>query len=194
MSALSPLHGSAPDLVEPIMGFRQWRLSGHTLSSLFTDMPWRRNELRARCRVGGHDPRTAPSKECTCGIYAYYDPCPRTASAATKDLVAGVVILWGRVELHATGLRAEYARVVALELPLSRARKRTDLVEVAERLGVPAVAHRELKSVGTQHGSPLHRSLRPARSWAPGRSQPPLGAVPRAVSCALLAIHRQPPP
>jgi hypothetical protein len=133
MSALSPLHGRAPDLVEPIMGFRQWRLRGHTLSSLFTDMPWRRNELRARCTVGGHDPRKAPSK-------------------------------------------------------------RTDLVEVAERLGVPGVAYRELKSVGTQHGSPLRRSLRPARNWAPARSQPPIGAVPRAVSCALLAIHRQPPP
>jgi hypothetical protein len=134
MSALSPLHGSAPDLVEPIVGFRQWRLNGHTLSSLFADVPWRRNELRARCRVGGHDPRKAPSH------------------------------------------------------------KRTDLVGVAERLGVPAVAHRELKGVGTQHGSPLHHSLRPARGWATAKSQPPIGAVPRAVSCAILAIHRKPLP
>jgi len=37
---------------------------------------------------------------------ANYDPCPRTASAATRDLVGGAVVMWGRVELHGTGLRA----------------------------------------------------------------------------------------
>jgi hypothetical protein len=163
MSALTELQSSAPDLVEPVVGFRQWRLAGRSLSSLYSDEQWRGAELRARCTVGGHDPAATPSKACSCGIYAYYDPCPRTASAATPDFVGGVVVLWGRLELHATGIRAEHARVVALELPLSRARKRRTLVEVAEALGVPAVAHRELKALAAEHGSPLQRSLRPSR-------------------------------
>jgi hypothetical protein len=81
------------------------------------------------------------------------DPCPRTASAGTPDLIGGVVVLWGRVELHATGMRAEHARVVALELPLSRGRKRRNLVEVAKGLGVPAVRHRELVAAAAEHGS-----------------------------------------
>ena len=194
MSALSAVYFSAPDLVEPIVGFRQWRLHGRTLSSLFSDVHLPRTELRARCAVGGHDRESAPSSTCSCGIYAYYDPCPRTASAATPDLVGGVVVLWGRVELHATGMRAEHARVVALELPLSRGRKRSNLVEVAERLGVPAVPHRELRPVGTRHGSALHRSLRPRRTWAASGSQQPTGAIPRAVASALSATQRRSPP
>jgi hypothetical protein len=193
MSALSPLHCRAPDLVEPIMGFRQWRLNGHTLSSLFSDVRWPRTDLRARCTVGGHDPEEAPSNACSCGIYAYYDPCPRTASAATRDLVGGVVILWGRVELHANGMRGEHARVVALDLPLSRGRKRTNLVEVAERLGVPAVAHRELKTVAAKYGSPLQRSLRPPRNETSGGRHQRVGVVPRAVGSALAATHRRSP-
>jgi len=190
MSALSAVDTSAPDLIEPIVGFRQWRLNGPILSSLFSDVRWPRTELRARCAVGGHDRESAPANTCSCGIYAYYDPCPRTASAATPDLVGGVVVVWGRVELHATGLRAEHARVVALELPLSRGRKRSTLVEIADGLGVPAVPHRELKSVGTRHGSPLHRSLRPPRGWASAGSQPSIGVVPKAVSAAIAASRR----
>jgi hypothetical protein len=163
MSALAELRWSAPDLVEPVVGFRQWRLAGCGLSSLYSDEHWPQAELRARCEVGVHDPADAPSKACSCGIYAYYDPCPRTASAATPDFIGGVVVVWGRVELHATGMRAEYARVVALELPLSRGGKRRSLVEVAEGLGVAAVAHRELRAAAAEYGAPLQRSLRRVR-------------------------------
>jgi len=173
---------SAPDLMEAVVGFRQWRLAAPTLTSLYSEVPWPRAELRARCKMGDHDPADVPSHACSCGIYAYYDPCPRTASAATPDFVGGVVVLWGRIELHATGMRAEHARVIALELPLSRGRKRRDVVDVAERLGVPAVPHRELKAVTADHGSPLQRSLRPTRSWATDGAHQPIGIQSGAVS------------
>jgi hypothetical protein len=193
MSAPTELQSSAPDLVEPVVGFRQWRLAGRTLNSLFSDEQWPHAELRARCKVGGHDPASAPSKACSCGIYAYYDPCPRRASAATPDFIGGVVVLWGRVELHATGMRAEHARIVALELPLSRGRKRRDLVEVADRLGVAAVPHRELKAVGAEHGSPLQRSLRPPRSWATAGSSQQIGVVPPAAPRSSATAGSRPP-
>jgi hypothetical protein len=82
--------------------------------------------------------------------------------------------------MHATGMRAEHARVLALELPLSRGRKRRGVVEVAERLGVPAVRHRELKAVAAEHGSPL----RPSRSWTTDRARQPIGIESGAVSSA----------
>jgi len=156
----------APDLIEPIIGFRLWRLVDNALTSMFSTIPWAAPEMTARCPLGHHDPAQTPSARCTCGIYTYYDPCPRTSSAMTPDLVGGAVVVWGRVEAHATGVRAEHARIVALDLPLIRAQKRRVVTQVAERLGVPAVAHRGLKAAALGHGSPLPPSLRPPRQRA----------------------------
>lgn len=190
MSAIETGRTSAPDLVEPIVGFRQWRLADRALTSLFSDVPWRHQVLRASCRAGVHDPADAPVQGCSCGIYAYYDPCPRTASAGTPDFVGGVVVVWGRVELHATGMRAAHARVVALELPLSRAGKRRRVLQVAEALGVQAVAHRDLRSVAREYGAPMSRSLRPPRRWVSAGEHQPIGVLPRAVSSAFTATRK----
>lgn len=157
----------APDLIEPLVGFRHWRLVDGALRSMFSMTPWLTPEMTARCPTGDHDPAQTPSPGCTCGVYAYYDPCPRTASAMTRELVGGAVVVWGRVEAHATGVRAEHARIVGLDLPLARRRKRRAVMAVAERLGVPPVPHHRLKSVALAHGAPLPVSLRPPRQRAP---------------------------
>jgi hypothetical protein len=60
---------------------------------------------------------------------------PPNRLAATPDFVGGAVISWGCTEVHATGMHAEAARVVGVELPIWRARMRRKVVEVAERLG-----------------------------------------------------------
>jgi len=167
MSELPELTGPAPDLIDPVIGYRQWRLVDRTLSSLFNDTRWARARLTAHCDSREHHPEVVPDHACSCGIYAYYDPCPRTASAATRDLVAGAVVMWGHVELHGTGLRAEHAQIVALELPLSLGSKRRTVLEIADRLGVVAVAHRRLRSVARQQGVPIDSSLRPPRVREP---------------------------
>ena len=167
MSDLPEVTGPAPDLIDPIIGYRQWRLVDGTLTSLFNDTRWARARLTASCDSRGHHPEVAPDHGCSCGIYGYYDPCPRTASAATRDLVAGVVVMWGHVELHGTGLRAEHAQIVALELPMSLGTKRRNVLQVADSLGVTAVPHRQLKYVAREHGAPLDRSLRPPRVREP---------------------------
>ena len=112
----------------------------------------------------GAQPDEVPAKDCSCGVYAYYDPCPRTASAATPDLIGGAVVVWGRIEAHIYGMRGEHARIVALELPLSRGRKRRAVIEAAELLGVPAVPHRSLKAVALEHGAVLQPALRPKKT------------------------------
>jgi hypothetical protein len=163
MNALADPGALAPDLIVPLVGFRQWRLAGGKLMSMYDGSLWEDGRITARCD-GGHSSDEVPAKDCSCGVYAYYDPCPRTASAATRDLIGGAVIAWGRIEAHIYGMRGTHARIVALELPLSRGRKRREVLEAAERIGVPAVPHRALKRVALEHGAVLQPSLRPKKT------------------------------
>lgn len=151
----------APDLIAPVVGFRQWRMGPTGLLSVTCDEEWPHTSMTARCLAGRHPRLQAPASACSCGIYAWYTPCPRTASAPTWDYVAGAVVLWGAVELHASGMRAQRCRIVALVLPLSRWRKRDRLVGIAERLGVPAVRHHDLKMVADRHGASIPAAMRP---------------------------------
>ena len=111
----------------------------------------------ARC-VGEHAHEgPAPQNGCTCGFYAWYGPTPRTASLGTSELVGGAVALWGRVELHAHGIRAQHAMIVALALPFSWGAKRRRLVAAAKRLEVEAVPARKLKAAALEHGDVIPR-------------------------------------
>ena len=163
MSALEHADGVAPDFIVPVVGFRQWRLVDGMPTSMYDGAAWPEGSITAGCDRG-HNPADVPVKDCSCGVYAYYDPCPRTASAATPDLIGGAVVVWGRVEAHIYGMRGEHARIVAFELPLSRGRKRRAVIEAAQRLGVPAVPHRSLKSVALEHGEVLAPALRPKKT------------------------------
>jgi hypothetical protein len=167
MTSPPPGPAGAPDLAWPIVAFRQWRLVDGVLKSMFVAGDWLEPEQHARCYARLHNDEDVPAKECSCGIYAYYDPVPRMASAGTRELVAGVVVLWGQIELHATGLRGEYARLIALELPLSRGRKRRELAAAAARLSVPVVPHRRLRAAAADDGFPVGAELRPAGSGDP---------------------------
>ena len=182
MTAPAP-RDAAPDLATAVIGYRQWRLHGAELWSTHATQRWDRGVHSARCERDRH-PGPAPANGCTCGIYAWYGPAPRGASAATADLVAGAVALWGQIELHAHGMRAQHATVVALALPFSRGDKRRRLVAAATALDVPAVPARRLAGVALAHGAPIPRSMRPPdlepnKRKAPG---PPAPARLRAVA------------
>jgi hypothetical protein len=163
MNTLEHADGLAPDLIVALLGFRQWRLANGVLTSVYDRAVWPQDGVTARCDRG-HSAAEVPAKDCSCGVYAYYDPCPRTASAATSDLIGGAVVLWGRIEAHIYGMRGNHARIVALELPLSRGRKRRAVIEAADRVGVPAVPHRSLKAVALEHGAVLQPALRPKKT------------------------------
>jgi hypothetical protein len=163
------MEGSAPDLITAVIGFRQWRLCGDELWSFRADEPWRRGVQSARC--GTHD-HPAPANGCTCGIYAWYSPPPRGASAMTPDLVAGAVALWGQIELHAHGMRAQYAMVVALALPFSWGAKRRRIRAAAEALDVPAVPAHRLRATALAHGDVIPRRMRPPDTTPNKRAAP----------------------
>jgi hypothetical protein len=168
----------APDLIEPVIGYRQWRLAGDGLRSIACDERWRTASLDARCLAGGHPQEASPASSCSCGIYAWYEPCPRAASAPTRDYVAGAVVMWGAIELHRAGMRAQHCRIVALVLPLSRWGKRDRVIDVAGRLGVPVVRHRDLRTLAELHGAPVAAELQPP-PMAIGSAQGPTGLVAR---------------
>jgi hypothetical protein len=163
MSALGHADGLAPDLIVPLVGFRQWRLTDGMPASVYDGVRWADARITARCDRG-HSSDEVPAKDCSCGVYAYYDPCPRTASAATADLIGGAVVVWGRVEAHIYGMRAEHAQIIAFELPMSRGSKRRTVIEAADRIGVRVVPHRSLKAVALEHGRVLQPSLRPKKT------------------------------
>ena len=135
---------------------------------------WGRGVRTATC--GEHD-HVAPQNGCTCGIYTWYSAPARTASVLTPELVAGAVALWGQIELHAHGMRAEHATIVALALPFSRGPKRERLIACARALEVTAVPARHLTAAALEHGDPVPPWMRPPdlepnKRKAPGTPDP----------------------
>jgi hypothetical protein len=179
---------AAPDLITAVIGFRQFRVLDSGLWSARADYLWERGPHTAVCLAGLHQGGDVPAKGCTCGFYARYTPPPRTASAMTMDLVAGAVALWGRIELHAHGMRAQQASVVALALPVSRWGKRRRTIAAAEQLGIPAVPARRLVAATVEAGRIIPKEMRPPdvmpnKRQAPG---PPAPARLNAVADGLV--------
>jgi hypothetical protein len=150
----------APDLVEPVIGYRHWRIEDGALWSPFSRYCWARGVNVARCGLEARHPDVAPGHACTCGLHAWYKPCPRLGYA-TPDLIGGAVAVWGEMELHPTGLRAQYATIVALVLPLAHTGKRRRVLDIAAALEVETVPSRQLGSTALRYGLPLAGRLAP---------------------------------
>jgi len=158
----------APDLVEPVVGFRAWRIVGGRLMSPYIPVRWEARVMHAECLPANRrllfgagwvaEPHASPHPDCKCGIYAYHRPGVRTWFGEFET-VEGVVSCWGRIEVHADGLRAEHARVEALALPRTAPGA---IPAVADVLGAPLVPRDELASAAAAYGAPLPASLRPA--------------------------------
>lgn len=114
--------------VEPIRGWRVWKVSEGRLYSTVFGTLWPDGErLEARCGLGGrsspgglrgvHD---APWRGCDCGIYALKsreDALALARQIRQPDLAAvGQVSLWGRIVETRHGYRGQYAYVYDLTL------------------------------------------------------------------------------
>jgi hypothetical protein len=162
---------AAPGLIQPVIGYREWILIGNEILSPLARTPWEAGPMRAECLPSCRGARglwrpasvhsgPAPDPRCVCGIYAFFTP-PRRRGRDRMAVVRGAVVLWGRIELHRRGMRAEFARVVALALPSSRGPAEA-VTRVAERLEVEAVRARDLPVAALAHGQPLEPSLIPS--------------------------------
>lgn len=115
ISGHSPV--SAP--LEPVLGWRVWRLRGHSLASWGTTYVWHPNANFARCLNPNNPCPASPGRGCRCGFWAVFTP-RHCISRVCEDYserapVLGLIRAWGEVALHGPeGFRAEYAAPVCL--------------------------------------------------------------------------------
>ena len=169
---------SAPDLIERVVGFRKWRLQAGELQSPYVRIPWREPVAHADCHRSSltgvlfeqhwlEEAHESPHPTCKCGIYAYHEPKSRPPMTYLRS-VWGIVTLWGRLEVHRDGMRAQPARVEALALSSEWAPpQRNALRAVAEALGVDLVEHEDLRSAAGDYGKPVPEALRPEGVFPP---------------------------
>ncbi|MGI8593179.1 MAG: hypothetical protein ACR2ML_02245 [Solirubrobacteraceae bacterium] len=150
---------SAPDYIEPVIGYRAWRVDRDARLRAWTaETAWKPGVNRAHCNAGrfgvrGRRRHSAPDQDCMCGLYALNE-CDDARLAAAD--VRGAIAAWGSVQVHRTGFRAEFACVVALAADdAADAWKRWRLEAVARAYGVPLVAAGELEAAARAHGAPL---------------------------------------
>jgi hypothetical protein len=161
----------APDLIEPIVAFRSWRVVDGGLRSVYLPEFWAEREITARClrhaapdadgserAVADH---AAPARGCTCGVYAYYEPDLNFPTVDHRG-VAGIISVWGSIEVHDEGMRAEHARIEALALYARWSTRQIDAVrDVAQELGVDLVDLDEIKEAARRYGQPISPELVP---------------------------------
>jgi hypothetical protein len=155
---------AAPDLIEPVVAFRAWRVIDDRLLSPYIPCRWEGPVMHAECYPANRAlvfgrgwldaPHEPPHPDCQCGIYAYHHPGAQ-AYYGEWEWVEGVVSLWGRIEAHRDGLRAQHARVCAL------GRRLGPVERIARRLGVELVARGELREAAARYGAPLPAALAP---------------------------------
>jgi hypothetical protein len=157
--------------------YRAWTLDGYRLRSANpAGGHWTAGVNRAECRRSTYDrvvpmptlwpapeldearaTHRAPDPRCRCGLYAWHEPEQLTGFVAQRaELVYGAVLAWGRVEVHADGMRAQHARVEALALGVGeRRRDEAKLRSIASALGVELVEWNELDVAADRCGRPL---------------------------------------
>jgi hypothetical protein len=157
---------AAPDLMAPVAGFRDWRVTQDGLCSPRTGVPWVTRVMRAECRPQSADdlvrrPHRAPGHDCGCGIHAYFEPSDE-ASKISYAGVSGIVSLWGDVEIHAGGLRAEYARIEALGVYGRWTERQKSAVQtIAAALDVDILDLYDLADAAASYASPVPPGLVP---------------------------------
>lgn len=63
MNTLEHADGPAPDLIVPLVGFRQWRLANGVLTSMYDRAAWPQDGVTASCDRG-HSSAEVPAKDC----------------------------------------------------------------------------------------------------------------------------------
>ena len=162
---------TAPDLVGAVVGFRSWRIANGRLQSPYIPCRWEGRVMHARCYDANRvltrgegwldEPHGSPHPDCQCGIYAYHSPGLRSYYGE-QWWCEGVIAAWGRIEVHAEGMRAEYARVEALGVPeLGNLHVRPAVEAIGAELGVPVVETAALPELAERLGGVVPLALRP---------------------------------
>jgi len=126
-----------PDYAAPLTGWRFWKIRKTTkdgilwLKSVVRSNLWppmQRFEVNCAAQKGSREPGTYPESDSPCGIYAY-----RTSRYAIENLdrfcyrgtLLGKVHLWGVIQRHQFGYRAQFAYPVSISIGICCICKRT---------------------------------------------------------------------
>jgi hypothetical protein len=161
----------APDLIAPVVGFRAWRVIDERLTSPYIPVRWDGRRMHAACYPANRnllfgegwlgEPHASPDPRCKCGIYAYHQP-HEAPYVGEFEWVGGIVTVWGRIEVHHDGLRAEHAQIEALARQPGWGERRVRRTQrIAAALGVELVAGEELEAAAPRYGAPLPAVLVP---------------------------------
>jgi hypothetical protein len=156
-----------PDLLQPVHAFRDWRITGDGLTSPRTGVVWPGPMLAAECHPRTAEslvrpPHRAPGRDCNCGIHGYFRPGYDTSKVDYRG-VTGIITVWGEVELHHDGVRAQFARVDALGVYARWTRRQKAAVnEVAAELGVDLVDLHDLEDAAARYATAVPSQLVPA--------------------------------
>jgi hypothetical protein len=170
---------NVPDLIEPVLGYRVWRVRDGLLHPWCQHGPWLPGEPEpARCLSTGTT-HAAPASGCHCGFHALNSLDAKLGSYSVRDYatsadgrhmgvfgrvqgwvgwVAGAVVAWGRLEVHANSFRAEYAKPVAV----IRGPNERMCHEVARRYSCALVPIEDVEAIARRYGSGVPTALRPA--------------------------------
>lgn len=182
--------------MSPAVAFRVWRveelLTGPQLTSPYREDLWSPGlALEARCKESSprrelpvahrEEPAAPPPVQaCSCGIYAYHQVGSMINDVAS-DLVGGAVLCWGRIVIHREGLRAQFARPLALCYPsrfLGGARARALLERLASAYRLPVVDSHHVQVFAAEFGE----SFQPPTEAFEGDDGPPTRHVRRLFS------------
>lgn len=165
--SLPPARPPVPDLLQPVYAFRDWRITADGLTSPRTGVLWPGPVLAAECHPRTAEsliqpPHRAPGRDCSCGIHGYFRPGYETSKVDYQG-VTGIIRVWGEVELHQDGVRAEFARVAALGVYARwTVRQKAAVSEVAGELGVDLVDLHDLEAAASRYATAVPTDLVPA--------------------------------
>ena len=160
MDALDELGGAGeqpteriPDRSTYITAVRSWQVlkpHGHLHSHGWIWTP--RQAFEAVCESMGKEEHEAPHPGCSCGVYAirYANRDNSYWLNSGAGSVYGEVALWGNVEIHTDGYRAQYAYPLNFAASLSNVAQRS-----AQLYGVPSIPYPEFKElISTKYTRP----------------------------------------
>jgi hypothetical protein len=173
---------AVPDLLEPVHAFRDWRITPDGLTSPRTGVVWSSPVLAAECHPRTAEslirpPHRAPGRDCSCGIHGYFRPGYETSKVDYQG-VTGIITVWGDVELHHDGLRAQFARVEALGVYARWTRRQTTAVyDVADELGVDVLDLDDLEESAVRYATAVPGHLVPSVARSRRRRRTPVPAA-----------------
>lgn len=163
--------------LEPVIGYRSWWIDPetHNLDGRISRVSWEReSKTEAICDQksdfwrGKYDSQydlpldhKAPHEKCSCGLYGFH----RLADAI-KDYgggvygVVGAAVYWGDIVVHTAGLKAQFARPIALTNHRKKTKfdqdGRISLLESAIiRYNIPMLPYDLLESYAKTFGTQL---------------------------------------